>query len=172
MLELLYNRRSIRKFLPRGIEEEKVDKLLEGLLLSPSGRGRRPWEFVVVDDKDTIVKLSEAKKHGSAFLKTAPLAVVVLGDPDKSDTWIEDTSIASVSALLVAESIELGACWIQIRGREHSSGISSESYIKDLLRIPDHLAVESVIAIGYPDERPPAYTREALPFEKIHRNRF
>ena len=172
MLELLYNRRSIRKFLSMGIEEEKVDKLLEGILLSPSGRGRRPWEFVVVDDKDTIAKLSEAKGHGSAFLKTAPLAVVVVGDPEKSDTWIEDTSIASALALLEAEFLGLGACWIQIRGRKHSSEISSDRYIKDLLAIPEHFAVESVIAIGYPDERPPAYTRGSLPFKKIHRNRF
>ncbi len=172
MLELLYKRRSVRKFLSRDIEAEVVDKLLTGMLLSPSGRGKRPWEFIVIDDRDTIGRLSEAKEHGSAFLKGAPLAVVVLGNPEESDTWIEDTSIASAYALLMAESLGLSACWIQIRGREYSPGVLSDRYIKNLLTIPDTLAVESIIALGYPDENPAARTHESLPFEKIHRNKY
>ncbi len=172
MLELLYKRRSVRKFLSMDIDGKTVDKIVEGMLLSPSGHGKRPWEFVVVDDRDTIAELSESKEHGSAFLGEAPLAIVVLGKPEESDTWIEDTSIASAFALLTAESLGLGACWIQIRGREHVPGVSSDTYIRDLLEIPDKFAVESIIAVGYPKEKPPAYTRKFLLFNKVHRNRF
>ncbi len=149
-----------------------MDKLVQGLLLSPSGRGKRPWEFVVVDDADIILKLSESKKHGSAFLKGAPLAVVVLGKPEKSDTWIEDTSIASTLCLLVAESLGLGACWIQIRGREYEHGVPSESYIRDLLTVPVNYSVESIIAVGDPAETLPPYKKDDLMFDKIHRNVF
>lgn len=172
MLELLYQRRSVRKYLPRDIDPVAVDKIIEGLLLSPSGRGKRPWEFIVVDSKDTVKKLSESKEHGSAFLEGAPLAVVVLGNPELSDTWIEDTSIASAYALLMAESLGLGACWIQIRGRYHSTGILSDSYIKELLRIPKSFTVESIIAFGLPDKKPQSYSRDSLPFEKVHRNTY
>ncbi len=170
MLELLYQRRSVREFMPRDIAPAIVEKIIEGLLLSPSGRGKRPWEFIVVDNRDIIGKLSESKEHGSAFLKDAPLAVVILGNPELSDTWIEDTSIASAYALLMAESLGLGACWVQIRGRYHSSGILADSYIKDLLRMPKSLTVESVIAFGFPHKKPQPYTRDSLPFEKVHRN--
>ena len=172
MLELLYRRRSVRKFLSKNIDASVVDKLLSGLLLSPSGRGKRPWEFIAVDNRDTITKLSEAKEHGSSFLKSAALAVVVLGKPGESDTWIEDTSIASTYALLIAEFLGLGACWIQIRERKYSAGVLSDRYIKDLLKIPDSFSVESIIALGYPEEKPPAYTKASLPFNKIHRNSF
>ena len=172
MLKLLYQRRSVREFTSREIDPVTVDKIIEGLLLSPSGRGLRPWEFIVVDDRKTIMDLSKSKEHGSSFLKDAPLAVVVLGSPEISDTWIEDTSIASFNALLMAESLGLGACWIQIRGRYHSFGKLSESYVKELLHIPENLAVESIIAFGFPDKKPKGYTRQSLPFERVHTNTY
>lgn len=77
------------------------------------------------------------------------MAIVVLADPEKSDVWIEDTSIASMYLQLAAEDMGLGSCWVQIRKRSHSTGIDSEEYIQRTLDIPDHLCVASIIAIGY-----------------------
>jgi len=172
MLDLLYRRRSVRKFTDREIDESLVDELIQGLLLSPSSRGICPWEFVIVDDKDTIILLSDSKEHGSSFLAGAPMAVVVLGIPSASDVWIEDTSIASAICHLQTVAMGLGSCWIQIRGRKRNEHQTSEEYIKNILDIPEEYSVESIIAVGYPAEKLPSRTRKDLDFSKIHKNSF
>jgi nitroreductase len=168
VMSVIRKRRSIRKFKPNPIKPEKVDMLVEAALRAPSSRGMKPWEFVVVTDKDLLEKLSRARTHGSAFLKNAPLAVVVCADPDKSDVWVEDCSIAAILMQLTAESLGLGSCWSQIRERMHDDASSSEAYIAEILRIPKKLKVESVIAIGYPAETKPPHKREQLPFDRVY----
>ncbi len=170
--KLIQKRRSKRTFQSKKIEQNKVDKLIEAALRSPSSRSFNPWRFIVVDDKDIIFKLSNSKPHGSSFLKGAPLGIVVCGDSNKSDTWIEDTSIASIFIQLAAESLNLSSCWIQIRKREHNSDLSASKYVKDLLQIPDNIDVESIIAIGYSDEIKKGHTKESLQTEKIFYNRY
>ncbi|RME65913.1 MAG: NAD(P)H-dependent dehydrogenase/reductase [Nitrospirae bacterium] len=171
-IELLRKRRSIRRYEDRQIEDEKVQLLVEAALRSPSSRGLNPWEFIVVRDRAALEALSRAKPHGSGFLKGAPLGIVVCADPQRADTWVEDTSIASIIIQLQAEDLGLGSCWVQIRMREHDSETSAEDYVKKVLGLPEHLRVESIIAIGYPAERKPGHPKEALPYEKIHYERF
>lgn len=170
MLELLYIRRSIRKFKKKEIEKEKIDTLIKAGLLSPSSRGLNPWEFLIINDKKLLIKLSIAKKHGALFLKDAPLGIVIIADPEKCDVWVEDCSIASILIQLTAQSIGLSSCWIQIREREYNNRISSENYIKKVLNIPEKLKVESIIAVGYPDENLEPHTDNDLQFEKIFYN--
>lgn len=170
--DLIQKRRSIRKFKPVPVEHEKINRLIETALRSPSSRGFNPWRFVVVDQPSTLASLSLAKPHGAAFLRDAPLAIVVVGDPQASDVWIEDCSIASTMIHLGAQALGLGSCWIQIRRRDHDKMKNSDDYIKELLLIPDNLAVESIIAIGYADEIKAPHSAETLEMEKIHFNRF
>ena len=170
--DLIQKRRSIRKFKPVPVEREKINRLIETALRSPSSRGFNPWRFVVVDQPSTLASLSLAKPNGSAFLKAAPLAFVVVGDPETSDMWIEDCSIASIMIHLGAEALGLGSCWIQIRRRDHNKAKSSDQYIKDLLSIPDNLAVESIIAIGYADEKKDPHSAATLETEKVHLNHY
>jgi nitroreductase len=167
-ITLIQKRRSIRKFLPRPVETEKLDLLLEAALRAPSSRGLNPWEFVVVTDRDLLERLSRTKKHGSAFLKQAPLGIVVCADPDQCDVWIEDASIASIVIQLAAVSLGLGSCWIQIRERQHDSAKSAQAYAAEALQIPAQMRVESIIAIGYPDEQIPPHGKEELLYEKVH----
>ncbi|MDD5094543.1 MAG: nitroreductase family protein [Dehalococcoidia bacterium] len=167
---LIETRRSIRKFLKKPVEPEKIEKLVETALRAPSSHDRNPWEFIVVTDPQLMEKLSHAKEHGSDFLKGAPLGIVVLADPAKCDVWIEDASIASTFILLAAHDMGLGGCWIQIRERVHNQEKSAEEYVRDVLHIPPNLKVESMIAIGYPDEKKRPHPRETLQFEKVHRN--
>jgi nitroreductase len=169
-ISLIQKRRSIRKFLDKPIEAEKIDVLLEAALRAPSSRGLNPWEFIVVADRNLLEKLALAKKHGSTFLKNAPLGIVVYADPQKCDVWIEDASIASIFIHLAAESLGLGSCWIQIRERMHDGQKSSQEYITDILNIPAKMRVESIIAIGYPDETLPPHEKEELLYEKVHRD--
>jgi len=171
-LDLIKTRRSIRKFKPVRLEKEKITALIEAALRSLSSRSINPWQFIMVDDKDILEKLSRAKPHGSGFLKDAALGIVVCADMSQSDVWVEDASIASVFIHLAAHDLGLGSCWIQIRKREHGSGKTADTYVKELLSIPDPVRVESIIAIGYPDETKKGHTEESLHFHKISFNAY
>lgn len=168
MLELLKSRRSIRKYENKSIEKNQIEELMKCALLSPTSKNSRPWEFIVVQDKDTLEKLSHSKGHGGAFLKDAPLGIVVLADPSKSEVWIEDASIASTIIHISAHSMGLGSCWIQIRGRNHSDSLTASEYVKETLNIPSNLEVDAIIAIGYPAEEKRSRNDDELLSEKIH----
>jgi nitroreductase len=167
MLDILRERRSIRRYKDRKIEAEKIELLVEAALRSPSSRGIKPWRFVFVTDKTTLQKLSKAKESGSGFLKGASLGVVICAVEGESDVWVEDCSIATIILQLAGQSLDLGSCWIQIRQRMHSSSISSKDYIKQVLGLPENFLVESMIAFGYPDEEKEPIPREQLEYEKI-----
>ncbi len=171
-MDLITKRRSIRRYTANKVEEEKVELLKEAALRAPSSRGVNPWEFIFITDRDLLAKLSAAKPHGSTFLKDAPLGVVVCADPQKSDVWVEDASIATIFIELAATSLELGSCWIQIRERMHDETQTAEAYIAHLLNIPSHLKVESMIAIGYPAESKPPHSKEELQNEKVSLNQY
>ncbi len=171
-LDLLKKRRSIRKFKDTPIEKLKVDILIESALRAFSSRGINPWHFIVIDDRQILEKLSQAKPHGASFLKDSPLAIIVCADVSKSDVWVEDTSIASALIHMAAQDIGLGSCWIQIRKREYTSFKSADTYVKDLLEIPDTIKIESIIAIGYPNEVKTGHAKENLQFNKVSFNSF
>jgi nitroreductase len=172
VLDLLKKRRSTRKFKETKIPGDIIDKLIKAALLSPSSRSIRPWEFIVVTDKIMLEKLAGSKEHSSSFLKHAPLAIIVMADETKSDVWVEDTSIASIIIQLTAETMGLGSCWIQIRNRMHNSTLTAEKYIKELLAIPDNYKIESIIALGYPDENKPPYSEEELKYDVVHMDKY
>ena len=172
MIGILRERRSIRNYQDKDIEPEKIEKLKEAAVRSPSSRNFNPWRFVFVTDSGLIEKLAKAKEHGSDFLAGAPLGVVVCGEEEKSDVWIEDCSIASILLQLTAQSLDLGSCWIQIRNRDHSEEQSAEEYVRKQLEIPDKYRIESIISIGYPAERREGVPESELEFNKIKENLF
>ena len=111
-LPLIQKRRSIRKFQEKPVENEKIEMLIEAALRAPSSMGCNPWEFIFVTDQTSLERLSKAKQHGSAFLRNAPLGIVICADPNKSDVWVEDASIAATFLQLTAESAGLSSCCI------------------------------------------------------------
>jgi nitroreductase len=169
---LLKNRRSIRKYLPKRIEPEKIDMFLQTALMSPASKHSNPWEFIVVQDKQMLEKLAESRPHGSQMLAAAPLGIVVVADTTKSNVWVEDASIASIIIQLQAHDLGLGSCWVQIHDRQKNEEISSEEYIRQQLNIPAHFAVLNIISIGYPDEERKPHELEKLPNNKIHTEKF
>jgi nitroreductase len=170
--DLIRKRSSIRKFQKQPVEPEKVALIMEAALRAPSSRSINPWEFIVVEDPEIISKLAKAKQYGSSFLTGAPLAVVVCADPEKSDVWIEDASIASIFISLAAEALGLGNCWIQIRERMRGAETTSEEFVREALKIPQNLKVESIIAIGYPDEQKAGHAKAELQSEKVFGNTY
>ncbi|MDY0361214.1 MAG: nitroreductase family protein [Desulforegulaceae bacterium] len=148
--DLIRNRRSARSFQNTTIDPKLIDSIKEAALRAPSSRSLNPWEFIFTTDKTIIEKLSNAKVHGSSFLKTAPLAVTIAADSEKCDVWIEDSSIASIYIQLACEALGLKSCWCQIRKREHNKNLSAEDYVKQILEIPENLRVLSIIGTGFP----------------------
>jgi nitroreductase len=169
-LELLQKRRSIRKYRDKEVASAMIDQLVQAALRAPTSMGKNSWEFVVVTEPDLLQKLSNAKPHGATFLKNAKLGIVVCGDPQISDVWIEDASIASAFVHLAAAALDLGSCWIQIRERKHDDRQTAEDYIAEVLNLPAHIRVESIVAIGHPDEVKSEHPRESLPYNKVWLN--
>ncbi len=164
MIELLRARRSIRAYTNQPLEPRTLEVLKEAVLRSSSSRNIDPWEFIFVDDRRLLKKLAACKPHGAEFLGQAALGIVVCANSEESDTWIEDCSIAAILVQMVAQSLGLGSCWIQVRRRKFDEQTTSERYVQDLLKIPEHIKIESIIAVGCPAEK-----REPLPHEDLKR---
>lgn len=171
MQDLLMKRRSIRRYTDKPVEKEKIDQLIRAALLAPTSRNSRAWEYIVVEDKKLLEKLA-LSKAGAQPLKGAALGIVVLANPEKSDVWVEDTSIATIILQLTAQSLGLGSCWVQIRERMYKEGITAEEYVREILGIPDSLKVESIVSIGYPDEARSLHTDDELLWGKIYHNSY
>jgi nitroreductase len=170
--DLVQLRRSHRKFTEQELDADQVRLLLRAALMSPTSKGQRAWQFVVVDDRVDIEKLADAKDLGAQFLKGAPLAVVVLGDPLQNDCWVEDGSIAAISMQYQAEELGLGSCWAQMRGRGLSDGTSADTVIRGILAIPENFSVLCVLGFGYKaDERKPQ-NEDRLKWENVHAGKY
>lgn len=166
--ELAQMRRSHRKFTEEEISAEEVQLILRAALMSPTSKSQRAWQFVVVDDKMDLEKLSDAKDLGGQFIKGAAMAVVVLGDPMQNDCWVEDGAIAAISMQYQAEDLGLGSCWVQMRGRGLSDGTTADEVIRGILDIPENLSCLCVVAFGHKaDERKPQ-NEDKLKWENVH----
>lgn len=166
--ELLVNRRSIRRYTSEPLKPEEVQQILEAGLLAPTSKSSRPWQFIVVEDREMLSRLSECKSVGAAPIAKASLAIVVAADPALSDPWIEDASIAAAYMQLQAADLGLGSCWIQVRDRYRADGVSANEHIQELLGIPETIPVVCVMTFGHKDEeRRPVDTSKLL-WEKVH----
>lgn len=170
MIELLRKRRSIRKFTAEKVPAQAVETIIEAALRAPSSRSINPWEFILVDDPAMLARLAKAKQHGAEFLKGAPLGIVVCADGTKSDVWVEDCSIAAIIIQLTALSLGLGSCWAQIRNRHYDQEESAEAHIRELLGLPEHMKILSILGIGYPAEKKSPLPAEKLQYGKIRHN--
>lgn len=162
----------MRKFTDEELTQDEVVALLKAALMAPSSKRSNCWQFVAVDDKSTLEKLSHCKSMGAAFLSEAALAIVVLADPLASDVWIEDAAVASIMVQLQAEDLGLGSCWIQVRERATATGMPSGEYVHEVLDIPLQLQVLSIIAIGHKGMERKPFNEEHLQWEKVHINKY
>lgn len=162
----------MRKFTGEELSQDEVLTLLKAALMSPTSKRSNCWQFIVIDDKDTLEKLSYCKESGAAFVKDAAVAIVVTADPLASDVWIEDASIVSIMIQLQAEDLGLGSCWVQVRERFTANGLSANEYIHELLDIPLQLQVLSVIAIGHKGMERKPFDESHLQWEKVHINKY
>lgn len=168
LLEIMKNRRSVRQYTGESIPQEKLELVLQAGLLAPSGRARRPWEFIVVRDKDMLEQLAVCRPHGSGLLAGADCAIVVVADPEKTDVWAEDCSIAMAHMHLMADHLGLGSCWVQGRLREAPDGRLTRDYLQERLHFPAHFELEAILALGVAESHPAPHTLEELPMDQVH----
>ena len=166
--EVILRRRSVRKYNGEEVSDGALHKIIEAGLLAPSSRNLHPVEFITVKDKSVLSQIARAKTAGSSMLKDTSCAVVVIGDAEKSDAWIEDCSIAMTYMMLRATERGVANCWVQCRRRETENGTSSEMYIRELLNIPDKYGVLAVLSLGMSDESPRPHTISEADFSKVH----
>ncbi|MBU7004151.1 MAG: nitroreductase family protein [Theionarchaea archaeon] len=158
-MEVVRNRRSIRRYKPDPVPEDALMEILEAGRLAPSGSNRQPWHFVVVKSKETRDAMGAPD-----WVADAPVVLVVCGDPEVSATWnVVDPTIAMEHMILAATNLGLGTCWIGRLGRDEQ--------VKKVLDIPGHLKVIAITPIGYPDESPPPRDRKSLD-QIVHNEKF
>ncbi len=168
MLELIRNRRSCRSFTEEKLTSEEIEQILKSALWSPTSKNNRPWEFVVIEKQETLKKLSLCKPHGAAFIAKAPFAIVVLGDPGKSDVWVEDCSIASIMMQMTAESLGLGSTWIQVRLRLDAEGNTANDNVKKIINASGNLEVLGIMAFGHKAKQRDPYSEDILLWDRVH----
>lgn len=162
----------MRKFTDEELTQEQVELLLRAALMSPSSHRSTGWEFIAVDDKQTLAQLAESKDSGAAFVAEAPLAIVVAANPEVSDAWVEDASIAALMIQLQAEDLGLGSCWAHMHNRHAADGTPANDVIHELLGLPENLQVLCVIAVGHKGMERKSFNEEHLQWEKVHINKW
>lgn len=165
--DLIINRRSIRKYTPNEISPENVKTILEAALLCPTSKNKRPWQFIVVENKQALEELSKCKDLGAKPIANCSLAVFVVADGN-IDTWIEDSAIAAFTMQLQAEDLGLGSCWIQIRNRFQADTTPAEEFVQNFLEIPADMRVLCAITLGEKDEERKPMDPEKCIWEKMH----
>ena len=166
-LDALLHRRSIRSFTGGDIPRDDVEKLLVAGMAGPAGKGKKPWRFVVVQNRDTIAKLACARDPKQKLFDTASLVIAVFGDPQVADTWIEDCSVAMTNMHLMADVMGYGSCWVQGRMRITADGTTSSDYVRRVLDVPEGLELEAMLVAGTIDEHPAPHTQADVDLSRV-----
>lgn len=139
-LEFLKRRRSIRMFQNKMIPDDEIEMILKAARWTPSASNRQPWQFIVIKDKELLKTLSNLTIYGY-FIAQAPVAIAIVGKISESPNWyIQDTTLASMSIMLMAWSLGIGTCWIGSLDREKT---------KELLNIGKKDYLLTVLPLGY-----------------------
>ena len=156
VMEAIRARRSIRKFVPGAeVTDAQIATLLEAAMLAPSACNTRPWEFVVIKDRNLLDQIRAVHPY-TGMLATATLAIVVVALPEAQETVMDgmpagyfpqDCGAAVQNMLLAAVELGLGACWCGVFPKENR--IAEIREILQTEKLPF-----CVMAVGVPDQSP------------------
>ena len=165
LIQVIFARRSIRRYTAEPVSEADIRTLLEAAMAAPSGSNRKPWYFVVVTERETLDRLAEIHPHGK-MLSEATLCIAVCGGPTQSERfWLQDCCAATENLLLAATALGLGAVWLGVYPRE-----DRVAAVRQVLGIPDAMAPLNLISIGHPaEEKEP---RTQYDEARVHRGRW
>jgi len=163
----IINRRSIRKYKFKKIEDEKINLLLKAAMYAPSAMNLQPWHFVVINSERVLNETVKSIPHAE-MIKQSGNAILVCGDCslEKNESWlIQNCSAAVQNILLTAYDMQLGSCWIAVHGMT--------DVVNNLVKqfnLPSNIIPIALIALGYPDEEVKAEDR--FDKNKIHFNKW
>ena len=168
VLSNIMARRSIRKYLDKPVEHEKLEVIMKCGINAPSGMNRQPWIVRVVEDQKLIADVTEVYKQENAeqvkrdkdfknMFRNAPNLICVCTPANGGEL---DAGLLGENIMLAAQSMGLGTCCL---GGPVRFLLSNEKckFFLDRLDIPADYKLNYIIAIGYPDEQPDAKPRDA-----------
>ncbi len=168
-MNAIYTRRSVRDFLDKPIEAQKVEQLLRAAMQAPSAKHQAPWEFIVVQDKDRLKELALYNPYATSLNK-ATLSIIVLGNSDRftaPEKWQQDLGASTQNILLEVVEQGLGAVWLGVEGNKDRS-----EYIKKMFNLGDNLLPYAVLAIGYPTSENANFFRDEFDSSRIHYEKY
>jgi len=166
--QVLETRRSIRRFLNKPVEREKINACLDAARLAPSACNSQPWHYIVIDDAQIKEKFCaevfSGAYHISKWAVKAPVLVAVVSDKGnfisrlgnffrQTSFYLVDQGISGEQFVLRAWDLGLGTCWI---------GWLNTTKAEKFFNLPQGKKIEHLIALGYPAETPDARPREKL----------
>lgn len=173
MLNAILHRRSVRQYTEEAIAEDKLNAILYAGLSAASSKNRRPWEFIVVRNREMLDQLCDCRPGAANLLAKCSAAIVVAANSELVDVWVEDCASAITQMHLMADALGIGSCWLQVRLRNAPDGVrATQDVVKELLGIPEHISVMAILVLGMPAAHPGSRTVEELPLDKIHYERF
>jgi nitroreductase len=164
-LDLSRKRRSIRKYRPDPVPEDKLQYVLEAARTAPSWANRQCWRYIVVTDEALRKKITQRD-----WAAEAPVLIVACADPVLSGNkfgqpyYMLDVGSSVDQLMLAAAEQGLGTCWI--------GGQFDEKTVKDALGVPDQIRVVALTPLGYPAEEKGPVTERKPPSEIVHRDRW
>ena len=156
VLSNIMARRSIRKYLDKPVEHEKLEIIVKCGINAPSGMNRQPWIVRVVEDQKLIADVNEAA--GRSLFYDAPALICVCTSANGGGEL--DAGLLGENMMLAAQSIGLGTCCLQGPVRFLLSNEKCKFFL-NRLDIPADYKLNYILAIGYPDEQPEAKPRDA-----------
>ena len=168
LINVIFSRRSIRKFKATPITKEVIETLLKVAMAAPSATNAQPWEFVVIDDPDILAKLRTGLIFGKMI---SPVVISVLGSErlqkniSGSKFWVQDCSAATENILLAATALGLGSVWVGV----HPITLFTR-HVRNVLNLPKGVTPLNLIYLGYPDEFKEPQTK--YDEKRVHWNAF
>lgn len=148
-MDVIFNRRSIRRYKKQAVEPEKIERLLRAAMQAPSAVNQQPWEFIVVQNKDNLERLAGISAYAK-MVADAPLAIVLLGNEERMRLqlhWEQDMAAAAQNILLEAVHLGLGGVFLGIAPIQDRM-----DFISGLYNLKRRLKPFCVIPIGYPED--------------------
>lgn len=147
MLELIRERRSVRRFTSRDVPEEIVEKIVEAGRWAPSGKNNQPWKFAIIRDKE-IKELIARQTIYSRSIREAPVLILVFLDNSLSYDRTKDVQAIGAciqNMLLAIHSLGLGGVWL-------GEILKNKEKVREIVEAPSSYELMAVIAFGYPAE--------------------
>lgn len=171
-LDMIFTRRSTRKFIDRPIEADKLHRMLEAAMSGPCCVNARDWAFVVVTDREKLNRMADANGAPARPLRSAAAAVLVCGDlsrafPPAKDYWIIDGAIAAENLSLCAHALGIGSVWLGTWPQ--MDRVENQRRLFDL---PDGIVPHSIVALGYPAEPLDAPRESRYEENRVHFNQW